>query len=85
MYDQEDEVQLIGQIYLFECPLCFEDLSKDRMVMTNCLHQICDTCYFALVEKKKNTLCPYCKADIGDNKILVHPKNNNQQKKESKV
>ncbi|KRX04145.1 P-loop containing nucleoside triphosphate hydrolase [Pseudocohnilembus persalinus] len=72
----------VEQLFIFECPLCFEDLPKNKLVVTNCLHQVCTKCYDALTSQQM-AVCPYCKQILDDKQVMVHPRL--QRKTKSKI
>lgn len=45
---------------LAECPICLESIAHMDMAITNCNHQVCNTCINKLVK----CTCPLCRADI---------------------
>ena len=46
------------------CPVCFEKITIDNSVMTDCKHLFCSRCFFRWLTTK-NT-CPLCRHDFFD-------------------
>ena len=72
---------------IFECPLCFENVEKDQVVVTDCLHIVCVTCWNELFKKLMMSNCPMCKQLISDKTVIIHPRygKNNESKLEKLI
>ncbi len=52
------------------------EMVQKHLVVTECFHSVCDSCYDQLVKHQANPQCPYCKADISYKTVLIHPRMN---------
>lgn len=46
-----------------ECPICYEDLTKETFVKLNCSHTFCKSCIKHCIERKMMT-CSMCRRDV---------------------
>jgi hypothetical protein len=62
----------------FNCPICFEDYNDNSEIILECSHKLCLTCYQKIINmvKLKMILCPFCRANIKDNNIIIYPNEN---------
>ena len=58
----------------FDCPVCINDHPNEKMVLTGCLHILCVDCYEQLTKKVYHAECPYCRTDLDNNQVIVHPR-----------
>lgn len=51
-----------------ECPICYENVEKDKVYMTNCSHKFCYDCISKSLETETNKeqSCPCCRQKIED-------------------
>ena len=49
-----------GESVQLECPICFEDIRPDTLVLSQCIHWYCIDCYES-VAKRQNS-CSLCRA-----------------------
>lgn len=47
-----------------ECPICYENVEKDKVYMTNCSHKFCYDCISKTLETNKEQSCPCCRQKI---------------------
>jgi len=66
-------IRLISQ-NTFDCPLCLIECPSSDIVVIECLHSLCESCYESLVRKVHNAQCPVCREHIHKNSVLIHPK-----------
>jgi len=54
--------ELVENMKQLECPVCFENMTKDTFSLTRCYHKMCKTC----IEQVKNTTnkCPICRKSL---------------------
>jgi len=45
---------------LYQCPICLDELSTERTVITPCGHAFCDYCILKFMQKKDE--CPICRS-----------------------
>jgi len=57
----------------FDCPICFENIVNDKLVLLKCLHQICEDCYQNLAKENRNLKCPICKKFFMEQDFIMHP------------
>jgi hypothetical protein len=50
---------------MVECPVCYTDLTKDCLFVSNCGHLLCKTC------KSKLTSCPICRVQYRQTDALT--------------
>jgi hypothetical protein len=56
--------------YNHDCPICYEYVNPDFMVVTNCHHSFCQICMCTCIKNAKNVDCPVCRTTI--NNIFVN-------------
>jgi hypothetical protein len=52
-----------------ECPICFDAVSADASISTNCGHGFCGTCINGLATANKKPSCPMCREAITELKM----------------
>lgn len=57
----------------FNCPICFEDYNDNSEIILDCSHKLCLLCYQKIINMVKPSmiLCPFCRASIKDNNIII--------------
>lgn len=61
-----------------ECPVCYENVTKDDYQALECLHSICNICFSKLHQR----VCPLCRATISvsyDQQISTYMENVNEE------
>jgi len=58
----------------FECPICYAAVDNEKLVVTDCVHQVCVDCYKKLIDSFQNPQCPLCKDYLVDNELIIHPR-----------
>jgi len=58
----------------FECPVCLAELPTEKVVVINCLHQLCEHCYKQLPKINPEPKCPICKELSEDKDVIMHPR-----------
>jgi len=58
----------------FECPICYANIENNKLVVTDCIHQVCVDCYTKLIKSFQNPQCPLCKDYLIDNELIIHPR-----------
>jgi len=58
----------------FECPICYAVIENAKLVVTDCVHQVCVDCYTKLINSFQNPQCPLCKEYLVDNELIIHPR-----------
>lgn len=49
----------------FECCICYENLSINKLYLTVCVHKFCDECFTSWKQTCKDKLtCPVCRTDL---------------------
>jgi len=48
----------------FECPVCYESISSNVMVKTQCDHTFCYSCILKSVKTNNNHGCPLCREKV---------------------
>lgn len=49
------------------CPICYDELKIENLIITNCSHNYCKSCFNILIDKRLpyiNPICSLCRSDI---------------------
>ena len=69
----DEVINLLSQ-KTFECPICFDECDANKIVITECLHNLCVTCYEQLRKNVYHLQCPVCREHVSANGLVIHPK-----------
>lgn len=59
----------------FECPICqVENIPEKSIIISNCLHCMCQECYSTLKKHLIHIECPICRKQINDHELVMHPR-----------
>ncbi|EAS01636.1 helicase carboxy-terminal domain protein (macronuclear) [Tetrahymena thermophila SB210] len=78
-----NDIIKIIQNQQFECNICYNQCFRDKLVVTNCLHNFCFDCFESLCKSLSVPDCPYCNQQISKQTVLIHPELS--QKNQSKL
>ena len=46
-----------------ECPVCFDEFSICKMMVSSCNHHLCTTCTSGILENTNKVTCPLCRKE----------------------
>ena len=68
----------------FNCPICLNtDIPKKEIVLTECYHIVCISCWQEMFKNLLESACPMCKAPVMEKAVIIHP--DFQHSKDSKM
>ncbi|KAL4472296.1 hypothetical protein ABPG72_011657 [Tetrahymena utriculariae] len=68
-----DDIIKIIQNQQFECNICYNQCFRDKLVVTQCLHNFCFDCFESLCKNLSVPDCPYCNQQISKQTVIIHP------------
>jgi hypothetical protein len=60
----KEETDPLISTFNTDCPICYETLVPDSMIITNCHHSYCSTCICTCLKNTNKKDCPVCRSII---------------------